>query len=302
MLKLDSSGNIIWQKAYETGDLVAIRQTRDGGYVLGGINGCCDSDVAILVLKLDSNGNIFWQNNYGGSEIPLSPPSLQQTSDDGYILALLNFVLKLDNSGEITWQKTYEEADVRSTIQQTSDGGYIVAGAAFPLGLYDVGARVLKLDRNGEIPGCNLMGTSNLQKVSNPSIIGTNTAGSPQEISITVIDTNILPQDITSTVEQVCYYEDSDSDDDGVPDNEDNCPDHNNPNQADADSDSIGDMCDNCPNHHNFNQADADGDGIGSVCDASGAQVPTLSEWGIIIFMTLIMGISVVMLYRKKMV
>ena len=301
VLKLDSSGNIIWQKAYEKVDLVAIQQTRDGGYVLGGINGFGDSDVAILVLKLDSNGNIIWQNNYGGgSEIPLSPPSLQQTSDDGYILALMYFVLKLDSSGEITWQKTYEEAEFRSTIQQTSDGGYILAGAAFPLGLYDFGARVLKLDRNGEIPSCNLMGTSNLQKISNPSIIVTNTAGSPKEISITASDTNISPQDITSPMEQVCYYEDSDSDGDGVPDNEDNCPDYNNPNQADADIDSIGDVCDNCPNHHNFNQADADGDGIGNVCDASGAQVPTLSEWGLIIFMTIVMGIGVIMLYRRR--
>ena len=39
----------------------------------------------------------------------------------------------------------------------------------------------------------------------------------------------------------------------------------------------------------------------GEFCFTSGnTSIPTLSEWGIIIFMTLILGISVVMLYRKR--
>jgi hypothetical protein len=80
-----------------------------------------------------------------------------------------------------------------------------------------------------------------------------------------------------------------DTDSDGVPDNEDNCPSTWNPNQNDSDGDSIGDWCDSCPNDStndgsdgdgicddvdncigtsNPNQDDVDTDGDGDVCDA----------------------------------
>lgn len=71
---------------------------------------------------------------------------------------------------------------------------------------------------------------------------------------------------------------------------------------SDSDDDGIPDDVDNCPNYYNPEQQDADEDGIGNACDWEGTAIPTLSEWGIIIFMTLILGISVVMLLRRRMV
>jgi concanavalin A-like lectin/glucanase superfamily protein/thrombospondin type 3 repeat protein len=79
-----------------------------------------------------------------------------------------------------------------------------------------------------------------------------------------------------------------DADDDGVPDDSDNCPTTANPNQEDADGDGVGDACDacpgdaandadgdgvcgnvdNCPTSANADQADTDGDGKGDACDA----------------------------------
>lgn len=76
----------------------------------------------------------------------------------------------------------------------------------------------------------------------------------------------------------------ADSDDDGVGDNSDNCPEVANPDQTDTDGDGLGDPCDpsplgdtdgdgvndendNCPSVSNANQADLDGDGAGDVCD-----------------------------------
>ena len=47
----------------------------------------------------------------------------------------------------------------------------------------------------------------------------------------------------------------------------DNCPDHDNPDQEDTDEDGTGDVCDNCPNNCNYDQWDADVDGVGDVCD-----------------------------------
>jgi len=71
----------------------------------------------------------------------------------------------------------------------------------------------------------------------------------------------------------------TDSDGDGVPDSEDNCPTVANADQADADGDGIGDACDNCPMVSNPDQSDIDHDGFGDACDP--VPVPTVSEWGL---------------------
>lgn len=61
-----------------------------------------------------------------------------------------------------------------------------------------------------------------------------------------------------------------DSDQDGIPDNQDNCVTSANADQADDDSDGVGNVCDNCPTATFLRfseQRDSDGDGIGDVCD-----------------------------------
>lgn len=80
-----------------------------------------------------------------------------------------------------------------------------------------------------------------------------------------------------------------DSDNDGIEDNSDNCPNMANSDQADNDNDGLGNVCDstpnggstdtdgdgiadttdNCPNMANADQADNDNDGLGNVCDST---------------------------------
>lgn len=59
----------------------------------------------------------------------------------------------------------------------------------------------------------------------------------------------------------------SDGDADGVGDVCDNCPGTSNPDQVNSDTDEFGDLCDNCPEEANPDQADADADGVGDLCD-----------------------------------
>ena len=73
----------------------------------------------------------------------------------------------------------------------------------------------------------------------------------------------------------------SDTDDDGIADDIDNCPTVTNADQQDTDGDGVGNACDpdidgdgianaadNCPLDRNADQLDTDGDGAGDVCDA----------------------------------
>ncbi|MHC4442311.1 MAG: thrombospondin type 3 repeat-containing protein [Planctomycetota bacterium] len=87
-----------------------------------------------------------------------------------------------------------------------------------------------------------------------------------------------------------------DADNDGILDQEDNCPAVANPDQADSDGNGVGDACegstsplpdkdgdgfvdtsDNCPSNPNADQADGDSDGIGDVCDNC-PSAPTIDQ------------------------
>jgi hypothetical protein len=158
LVKLDGSGNIIWQKCLGGGhdeEAYSVQQTADGGYIVAGYSKSNDGDVSgnhglddYWVVRLDGSGNIIWQKCLGGSRDE-EAYSVQQTADGGYIVAGWTFsddgdvsgwhgqfdywVVKLDGSGNIIWQKCLggiNQEDAHS-VQQTADGGYIVVGSTW---------------------------------------------------------------------------------------------------------------------------------------------------------------------------
>jgi hypothetical protein len=59
VLKLNASGAVTWQNLYSTGisgQLVAVQQTRDSGYILAGNT----NNSTAWVMKLDSGGGMTW--------------------------------------------------------------------------------------------------------------------------------------------------------------------------------------------------------------------------------------------------
>ncbi|MBI5035397.1 MAG: hypothetical protein HZB51_33135 [Chloroflexi bacterium] len=160
VVKLDSSGNITWQKTYGgTGDDLrgTIIPTSDNGYVVTGSL----AGVAWLI-KLDSSGTATWQKTYSVAGVNQSQiTSLVQTGDEGYIAggstaqfgagANDAWVLKLDSLGNVTWQKTYGGAgdEFVSAILATSDGGYIFSADTTSFGTNK--ALLVKLDSVGTV-------------------------------------------------------------------------------------------------------------------------------------------------------
>jgi len=112
IVKLDENGNKVWEKVYggsNNEEAWSIRQTSDGGYIVAGYTesfGAGGKDV--YVLKLDANGNKVWEKTFGGSSDDRGR-SIQQTSDNGYILVGRTgsfgagdvdvYILKLDKYG-----------------------------------------------------------------------------------------------------------------------------------------------------------------------------------------------------------
>jgi hypothetical protein len=137
------------------------------------------------------------------------------------------------------------------------------------------------------------------------------------DISIFKSDTDIYPTNVNTSVEVYAdfkqqefdssqgksgYFTDThgiafsreDSDNDGIPDSEDNCPETKNPEQLDDDGDGVGNKCDtdggeggggsgddqdgdgyadsndNCPSVPNRDQIDSNDDGVGDACDDDG--------------------------------
>ncbi|MRT16973.1 T9SS type A sorting domain-containing protein [Vitellibacter sp. q18] len=162
VLKLNSSGNIEWQKTIggnAADQLEELKPTADGGYILGGwsISGISgDKSEAPIgawdywIVKIDSSGNIEWENTIGGDDVEYFS-QIFQTNDGGYILSgdsLSNisgdksensngendfWIIKLNNLGEIEWENTIggSDLDSRPTAFPAEEGGYIVAGSSW---------------------------------------------------------------------------------------------------------------------------------------------------------------------------
>jgi len=172
---------IEWKKSYGGANvdfITSIQQTTDGGYIIVGESDSNDGDVEenkggydywilkldqagdesidgdvrennggadFWILKLDNIGNLEWKNTYGGTKDEVAT-SIQQTTDDGYIVAGTStsndgdvgrnngtedyWILKLNIAGDIEWENSYggTKWDRIGSVQQTIDGGYIVAG------------------------------------------------------------------------------------------------------------------------------------------------------------------------------
>ncbi|MCK5052522.1 MAG: T9SS type A sorting domain-containing protein [Candidatus Cloacimonetes bacterium] len=164
LIKTDAFGDSIWTRVFggPQYDVVStVQQTTDGGYILSGQTlsyGAGSYDV--WLIKTDENGILEWDETYGGVEVDKAY-SVQQTTDDGYIITGLTesygagdrdvWLVKTDENGTLEWDNTYGGtlSDIAFSVQQTTDGGYIIAGEtqSFSQGEYDVW--LIKTDENG---------------------------------------------------------------------------------------------------------------------------------------------------------
>ena len=160
VLKLDSLGNLEWQKTYGgagTESFNSIELTTDGGYIAAGFSNLNSGDVSgvygnpdFWIVKLNSIGTIQWQKAYGGDNFDKAI-SVKLTVDGGYLVTgstnsansgyisghhgsgLDVWVVKINSLGLFQWQKTLggTSDDSGCNAIQNPDGSYIIAGSTY---------------------------------------------------------------------------------------------------------------------------------------------------------------------------
>jgi len=166
VLKLNSNGEIEWQKTYGIESnihLFFLRQTGDGGYLIAGAEYGVYS-TSFWTLKLDLWGDIESDGSFRIS-MGFIAQSIKQTNDGGYLLAGYDWdydeewsmighipVIKLTLSGDVEWQKVYKIGVAKeiNSIQQTIDGGFILSGKVL-YSSYGEDVIVLKLFPGGDL-------------------------------------------------------------------------------------------------------------------------------------------------------
>ena len=153
ILKLDSSGSILWNKTYGgfgTEDCFSISETPDHKYVACGRATFDSGDVIgthgyndCWVIKIDSIGNLIWQKALGGSLNDVAEDLSIDVNGDIVIIAeasssdgdiSMNYggwdtwIVKLNSGGNIIWEKTYggSSYDSGRSLTRAADGGYML--------------------------------------------------------------------------------------------------------------------------------------------------------------------------------
>ena len=185
LIKTDSQGNEEWSSIFggEYGDRGYSGQpTTDGGYILTGksyFNYQSDgrwNNGDVRLIKTDSQGNEEWNQTFSGSKegtyidgygttryFEEYGSSVQQTSDDGYIITGMRnrfddnddnedvLLIKTDNQGNEQWNQIFggNQIDFGTSVQQTIDGGFVITGytESFGNGFSDVW--LIKTDSQG---------------------------------------------------------------------------------------------------------------------------------------------------------
>lgn len=141
LVKLDSMGNIMWQKTYggflnDVGK--AVIQVADSGYFIAGFtNSYGAGGYDSYLIRTDKMGNLIWQKTYGGLDWDFATDLVY--TPDGNLAVVGNtssygsgkkdgFALKYDFLGNLIWQKLFggiEDDELKAII--TTNDNYLAA-------------------------------------------------------------------------------------------------------------------------------------------------------------------------------
>lgn len=207
ILRLNNSGEIIWQRAYGGPSYDWARsviETEDGVLLVAGTTFSFGSGQAdVWVIKLSSTGTILWQKCYGGANLDW-PARVVAVSQERFLVAggtysfgngnddLLLF--EIDSDGQILRQRTYGgvgEDYINDCL--ATDTGFLMAGRTSSVGSGDRDILLLKTDPSGTIPSCRLIQSVDLTVVDSGALTG-ETQSETVDIGIQIHETAAIKQ------------------------------------------------------------------------------------------------------------
>lgn len=165
VLKLNSVGDIVWQKRYEMPEdqsVAAAQMTDDGGMIIVGATvNHISGHGNVMAMKVSASGDAVWTKTYTTTANEFAN-AVQATADGGFIIAGYTqydtgsdrdyLLIKIDSAGEQQWTRNDGglQFDRANSVVQTSDGGYIVAGVSNSFSAaHDLDAWVVKYSSSG---------------------------------------------------------------------------------------------------------------------------------------------------------
>jgi hypothetical protein len=159
----------LWTKIYGGTDYDrgnSMVKTSDGGFAIVGetggyFNAGLFTNGDVWLVKMDQMGDTLWTKTYGGPGID-EGNSIQQTSDNGYILAGAKsnnlqiydaWLIRTDENGDTIWTKTYGEnfgEENILSVRQTSDNGFIFTGFASTQTTFSRDVWLVRTNENGD--------------------------------------------------------------------------------------------------------------------------------------------------------
>ncbi|MBU1936047.1 T9SS type A sorting domain-containing protein [bacterium] len=168
----------LWSRTFGgTGrdDCYAVRQTLDGGYILGGSTSSYGAgSFDIWLIKTDSLGMEEWSRTFGGSGFD-DCNTIHLMPDGGFLVGGVTnsfgagetdaWLLRTNANGDSLWSRTYggSERDGYYALQQTPDSGYILVGYTESFGAGDSDIWMLKIDANGDSLWSRTFGGSSIE-------------------------------------------------------------------------------------------------------------------------------------------
>ena len=148
LIKTDDTGNEEWSTTFDRGFSSSgnsVQATRDGGFAISGYISSDYYESDIWLIKTGSDGVEEWDATFGDTldwgSLPEHAYSLQQTRDDGFIMAGCYdcndsygdlFLVKANSQGTEQWTRRYDISqrwsEVGHSVKQTADDGFIIVG------------------------------------------------------------------------------------------------------------------------------------------------------------------------------
>ncbi len=182
LYKIDSVGNELWSKTYDTGknnseEPRALLLAQDGGFVFIGDTDSMQhlppnqGQTDLYVVKTNMNGDVQWSRVFGDPQYNDFGYSIIQTNDFGYAVVGAKYVsqdygvpwesraflLKINANGDLQWTKTFGgtkqmsggDPEAALSVVQTSDEEYVLAGHTNSFGAGKSDVYFIKTDSSG---------------------------------------------------------------------------------------------------------------------------------------------------------